>query len=553
MKIELKVPDGEFKEIEVDQNEMVENIYLRMKDSLRYECVAAKVNNEYQSLRHWLKDGDRVELLDLRTKGAARVYQASISMVFLAAARRVIGDVLCEISNTLNKGLFIELRMPGGATDEIVDRIREEMEDLIRRDVRFEKEYLSREDGITRIKEIGDKSKLKLIEGRPELKGMTFYTLDGYSEFFYSIMVPSTRYVSSFTLEKYRRGILLRFPDKYDPDAIPEYLDEPNMYKAFAEQREWDKLLGVNYVCDLNEKIGDGDYKDLILLSEVLHDKKITEIANTITDEGRRLVLIAGPSSSGKTTFAKRLCIHLRVNGCKALYMGTDDYFLDRDEMTPDENGELDFEGLDAVDIGLFNRNMADLLAGKEVDLPEFDFKEGKKVFGNRLTKIDKDTVIVIEGIHALNELLSSEISKDDKFKIYISPLTQLNIDAHNRIPTTDERLLRRIVRDERTRGRDAARTIADWPKVRRGEDKNIFKYNDEADVMFNSYLVYEIAVLKKSAEPLLKSITRDQPEYAEAQRILRVLRYFREIDDTSMIVCDSIIREFIGGSVFVS
>ena len=544
MKIELKVPDGEFKEIEVDQNEMVENIYLRMKDSLRYECVAAKVNNEYQSLRHWLKDGDRVELLDLRT---------SISMVFLAAARKVIGDVLCEISNTLNKGLFIELRMPGGATDEIVDRIREEMEDLIRQDVRFEKEYLSREDGITRIKEIGDKSKLKLIEGRPELKGMPFYTLDGYSEFFYSIMVPSTRYVSSFTLEKYRRGILLRFPDKYDPDSIPEYRDEPNMYKAFAEQREWDKLLGVNYVCDLNEKIGDDDYKDLILLSEVLHDKKITEIANTITDEGRRLVLIAGPSSSGKTTFAKRLCIHLRVNGCKALYMGTDDYFLDRDEMTPDENGELDFEGLDAVDIGLFNRNMADLLAGKEVDLPEFDFKEGKKVFGNRLTKIDKNTVIVIEGIHALNELLSSEISKDDKYKIYISPLTQLNIDAHNRIPTTDERLLRRIVRDERTRGRDAARTIADWPKVRRGEDKNIFKYNDEADVMFNSYLVYEIAVLKKSAEPLLKSITRDQPEYAEAQRILRVLRYFREIDDTSMIVCDSIIREFIGGSVFVS
>ena len=553
MKIELKVPDGEFKEIEVDQNEMVENIYLRMKDSLRYECVAAKVNNEYQSLRHWLKDGDRVELLDLRTKGAARVYQASISMVFLAAARKVIGDVLCEISNTLNKGLFIELRMPGGATDEIVERIRGEMEDLIRRDVRFEKEYLSREDGITRIKEIGDKSKLKLIEGRPELKGMPFYTLDGYSEFFYSIMVPSTRYVSSFTLEKYRRGILLRFPDKYDPDSIPEYRDEPNMYKAFAEQREWDKLLGVNYVCDLNEKIGDDDYKDLILLSEVLHDKKITEIANTITDEGRRLVLIAGPSSSGKTTFAKRLCIHLRVNGCKALYMGTDDYFLDRDEMTPDENGELDFEGLDAVDIGLFNRNMADLLAGKEVDLPEFDFKEGKKVFGNRLTKIDKNTVIVIEGIHALNELLSSEISKDDKYKIYISPLTQLNIDAHNRIPTTDERLLRRIVRDERTRGRDAARTIADWPKVRRGEDKNIFKYNDEADVMFNSYLVYEIAVLKKSAEPLLKSITRDQPEYAEAQRILRVLRYFREIDDTSMIVCDSIIREFIGGSVFVS
>ena len=553
MKIMLKLPDGGFDEREIEEGAYIEDVYKSVKDSLAYPCIAAKVDNEYQDLRTRLWSECKVELLDMRSKGACRVYQASISMVFLTAAKKVLGDVLCQISNTLNKGLFIELKMKGGATDEIADKIKVEMESLIKRDLPFKKEILTREEGLERIKEIGDKAKMRLLEGWPKLKITQFYTLDGYSEFFYFIMAPSTGYVSKFTLERYRKGLLLRFPDKYAPDGIPEYLDEPNMYKTFAEQSEWDELLGVNYVCDLNDKIVDDDYKDLIMLSEALHDKKITEIANTITEQKKRLVLIAGPSSSGKTTFAKRLCVHLRVNGNKALYMGTDDYFLDREEMKPDANGEYDFEGLDAVDTELFNRNMRDLIDGKEVDIPEFDFVEGKKVFGKRLTKIDKNTVIVIEGIHALNEVLTSEISKDDKFKVYISPLTQLNIDAHNRVPTTDERLLRRIVRDDRTRGRDAARTIADWPKVRRGEDQNIFRYNDEADVMFNSYHIYEIAVLKRFAAPLMEKITKDQPEYAEAQRILKLLRYFREIEDTSAIGCDSILREFIGGSVFVS
>ena len=553
MNIRFKVPDGDFVEKEIEKGTSIETLYDEVKGDVKYPCVAAKVDNEYQSLSYIIDEKCSVELMDMRTIGASRIYQASISMVFLCAARKVLGDVLCQISNTLNKGFFIELKMKGGSTEEMTERIREEMQNLIDRDLPFTKEYLSREEGIERIKEIGDSAKLRLAESLPDLKFMQFYTLDGYSQFFYTLMVPSTKYVNKFSLEKYKRGFLLRFPDKYTPDGIPDYVDEVNMYKAFAEQNSWDELLGVEYVCDLNEKIDHDDYQDLILLSEVLHDKKITEISNMITEENRRLVLIAGPSSSGKTTFAKRLCIHLRVNGHKALYMGTDDYFLDRDEMTPDENGEYDFEGLDAVDTKLFNHDMQSLLKGEETDLPEFDFKEGKKYFGSRKTQIDKKTVIVIEGIHALNEALTSDISKDDKFKIYISPLTQLNIDAHNRIPTTDERLLRRIVRDDRTRGRDAAKTIHDWPAVRRGEDKNIFRYCAEADVMFNSYHVYEIAVLKKFAAPLLEKITRDQAEYAEARRILGVLKYFKEIDDTSSIVNDSILREFIGGSIFVS
>lgn len=553
MEINLKLPDGDFEKREVKAGTTLEEVYSEVEDRAKYPCIAAKVDNEYQSLTYSITSGCNVELLDVRTKGASRIYQSSISMVFLCAAKKVLGDVPCVISNSLNKGLFVEIRKSGGATEQMVQDIKAEMISLIEKDLQFEKEYLTREEGLERIREIGDKAKLRLLEGKPEIQGVVFYNLGEYSEFFYSLMVPSTRYVRWFDLEKYKRGFLLRFPNKEAPAGLPEYTDEVNMYKAFAEQSEWDKLLGVRYVADLNDKIKSGEYKDLILLSEALHDKKITEIANTITEEHKRLVLIAGPSSSGKTTFAKRLCVHLKVNGNKALYMGTDDYFLDRDEMTPDENGDYDFEGLDAVDIELFNHDMEALIKGEEVDLPEFDFKEGKKIFGNRKMRIDNNTVIVIEGIHALNEVLTSHISKDDKYKVYISPLTQLNIDAHNRIPTTDERLLRRIVRDERTRGRDAARTIHDWPTVRRGEDKNIFRYCNEADVMFNSYHVYEIAVMKKFTEPLLEEIGKDKPEYAEAQRILRALRFFRTIDDTSAIATDSIIREFIGGSVYVS
>ncbi len=562
MKINLKVPDGGFTEYEVEEGSTIEDVYNGIRDRIRYTCIAAKVDNEYQSLTYRLMrpdtDGEggracSVELLDVRDRGACRVYHAGISMVFLAAARKVLGNTMCIIANTLAHGLFIELKSTEGATDEMADKIRKEMQSIIDRDVRIVKKYLPREEAIRHITEIGDKEKLRLVKDRPELPGLEIYDLDGYREFFYPVMVPSASYVRIFSLERYRKGLLLRFPNQYVPDGIPEFVDEPNMYKAFAEQSEWDRLLGVDYVSDLNDKIEHGGSVDLIQLSEALHDKKITEIAGTITEQGRRLVLIAGPSSSGKTTFAKRLCIHLRVNGCKALYMGTDDYFVDRSEMKPDENGEVDYENLDAVDTKLFNENMRDLLDGKEVDLPEFDFIEGVKRFGRRRTRIDSKTVIVIEGIHALNEVLTSEISKDDKFKIYISPLTGLNIDAHNRIPTTDERLLRRIVRDERTRGRDAAGTIAEWPKVRRGEDRNIFRYNGEADVMFNSYHDYEIAVLKKYAEPLLRAIPGSMPEHAEAQRLLGILSFFREIDDDTAVANDSILREFIGGSIFVS
>ncbi len=553
MKTEFCIPDHNWTTVDVPEGTVIEDLYRKYGSDAPYTCIAAKVDNEYRSLTDRLDKPCRIELLDVRDQGACRVYQAGIAMVFLAAAKKVIGETKCILANTLAHGIFIELKNTSGATDEMAEKIRKEMQSIIDRDAKIERRFLTRDEAIEQIRESGNEEKLNLFDLNPDIEKLELYELDGYSEFLFPVMVPSAGYVDLFTLERYKKGLLMRFPDRYHPDGIPEFVDEPNMYKAFAEQNEWGKLLGVGYVADLNKKIEQGESTDLIQLSEALHDKKITEIANMITEQGKRLVLIAGPSSSGKTTFAKRLCIHLRVNGCKALYMGTDDYFVDREELEPDENGEIDYENLNAVDTKLFNDNMRDLLAGKEVDIPEFDFIEGKKLFGKRKTRIDDKTVLVIEGIHALNKVLTSEISKSDKFKIYISPLTGLNIDAHNRVPTTDMRLLRRIVRDERTRGRDAAETIADWPKVRRGEDRNIFRYNDEADVMFNSHHVYEIAALKKYVEPLLKKITREQTEYAEARRLLATLSFFREIDDDSAIMNDSILREFIGGSIYVS
>ncbi|WP_243158112.1 uridine kinase family protein [Aminipila terrae] len=378
------------------------------------------------------------------------------------------------------------------------------------------------------------------------------YTLEEHKEFFCGRMVPSTGYIKFFELRKYRRGVLLRFPHPKNPNVIPEYVDEVKLYGAFGEVTNWGKLMEVSYAKDLNAKVRNGQYKELIQLSEALHEKKVAELADIIKREKKRIILIAGPSSSGKTTFAKRLLIQLKVNGLKPIYMGTDDYFVEREDTPLDENGEPNFEDLEAIDIQLFNANMNALLAGQEVDLPSFDFMDGHKKFGNRLMKITSKQPIIIEGIHALNKDLTALIPDAEKFKIYISPLTQLNIDEHNRIPVTDARMLRRMVRDYNFRGHSAKSTINAWPKVRAGEDKNIFPFSNEADAFFNSVHLYEISVLKKYAEPLLKEIKKEEPEYSEAKRILKLLGFFDAIEDDSIIANNSILREFIGGSILV-
>ncbi|MGN0659542.1 MAG: nucleoside kinase [Emergencia sp.] len=553
MKIALRTsPRGAWEDIQVQEGARIEEIYRSMESRLPYTILAAKVNNKIEDLNYRLDSPCRLELLDMRTQSANLIYQYSLSLIYLKAVSDCLGDVRVEIQNSLNKGLYTEIRTDRPLTVRQIQRIEERMRKIVEADIPFVKEVVSREKAMEILEKDGRREKQRILDEDLDLKQVKFYSLDGFRDFFYGFMAPSTGYIKHFQLMKYRRGVLLRFPHPSAPDTMPPYVDEVRMYQAFGEQTRWDQLLGVNYVADLNEKIANGQYRDLIQLSEALHEKKIAEIADMIKKQHKRIILIAGPSSSGKTTFARRLCIQLRVNGLEPLYMGTDDYFVEREDTPLDEHGEKDFENLQALDIQLFNDNMNDLLAGKEVDLPSFDFMTGHKEFGRRITSVRAAQPIVIEGIHALNEKLTEYIPKEEKFKIYISPLTQLNIDAHNRIPTTDERMLRRMVRDNLYRGHNAQSTIASWPKVRAGEDRNIFPYSGEADVLFNSYHVYEIAVLKKYAQPLLEQITPEEPEYAEAVRMLKFLRFFRTIEDDSIIVNNSIIREFIGGSIFV-
>lgn len=553
MKIQLKTdPKGEYREIQVNGGTTLEELYKSMKEQLPYTIMLARVDNTYEDLNYRIEKECRVELLDARTQAANYAYQYSLTLIYLKAVRDVLGNVRVEVANSLNQGLFTEIKGKEGLNDKTAKAIENRMRELVKADIPFVKEIVSREEGLDIIRREGWPANLRLIERSKRIQKVIFYSLEDYKDYFYGLMVPSTGYVQDFQVVKYKRGMIVRFPLPASPDGMPGYIEQKTLYDAFAEQTMWDNLLKVNYVVDLNEKIENGEYKELIQVSEALHEKKIAEIADMIKHRHKRIILIAGPSSSGKTTFARRLCVQLKVNGLDPLYMGTDDYFVDREDTPLDENGEKNYEGLEAIDIDLFNSNMNDLLAGKEVDLPTFNFLTGEKEYGKRITSIKSNQLIVIEGIHGLNEKMTEKIPDEEKFKIYISPLTQLNIDEHNRVPTTDERMLRRMVRDSLYRGHDAQSTIRDWPKVRAGEDKNIFPYSGEADVLFNSYHVYEINVLKKYAEPLLEKVGPDEAEYAEAERMLRFLAFFDTIEDDSMIVNNSIIREFIGGSIFV-
>lgn len=562
-----KDPKGEYEKTEIKGSALLEDIAKEHRGD--YDFLLARVNGKDTELTGQVKDGDRVELLDMRNHAADLVYQRGLTLIYITAARDVfeahgLHGIRVEIDNSLNKGFFTRIKAGRNADadtleklpDEIeqkhIDAIEARMRQIVEENLPIEKDVVSKEEGVARWEEYGYPEKAELLAKSEEddYKAI-FYRIGNYTNYFFGPMVPSTGYIKLFELRKYKKGILLRFPYYSNPDQIPEYVDDAKLYEAFAEEHDWLDLLDAQNVADINDIIENSGAKDMILLSEALHEKKIAEIADMIKTGAKRIILIAGPSSSGKTTFAKRLCIQLRVLGLKPLYMGTDDYFVERVDTPLDENGEKNYENLNALDIDLFSNNMNDLLAGKEVDIPEFDFMEGKKIFGKRFTKIEKTQPIVIEGIHALNGKLTEQIDDKEKFKIYISPLTQINIDTQNRVPTTDARMLRRMVRDYKYRGHSAAGTINDWPKVRAGEDKNIFPYNGEADVLFNSALAYETCILKKYALPLLEEIKPDEPEYSEAVRLKEFFRFFREIEDEDDVPNNSIIREFIGGSVF--
>ena len=553
MRIMLKTISGEgYREITKAEPVVLEDLVREFKSVLPYTVLLARVNGKYEELTFNVQKDSYIEFLDIRNHSADLAYQNSLSLMYLKAVRDVMGDVPVKIENSLNKGLYTEIEVKPPITEEQVKDIEKRMRQLAEEDIPIIREVYDRKQAIELWEKYNYLEKARLLRESTDIRKAKFYRIQGYRNFFYGLMVPSTRYISIFQLIKYGRGVLLRFPQPSEPDKVPAFVDDKNIYRAFAESKKWHRLLGLSYVPDLNDSIKGGKAKDLILLSEALHEKKIAEIADMITKEKKRMILIAGPSSSGKTTFAKRLCVQLRVNGLDPLYMGTDDYYLERHDSPVDDDGQYNFENLDALDINLFNDNMNRLLSGETVDLPEFDFMTGTKVFGRRITSIGRHQPIIIEGIHGLNDKLTERIADREKFKIYISPFTQLNIDRHNRVTTTDGRMIRRIVRDYEFRNSSAAETIAQWPKVRAGEDKNIFPYSIKADVTFNSALAYELSVLRKYAVPILKEVRREQHEYAEAVRLLKFIEFFDAVEDERAIPNNSIIREFIGGSIFV-
>ncbi len=511
--------------------------------------LAAKVNNELHDLTREVQDGDRIELLDVGTEEGNRIYRRSLTFVLIRAVKELFPDSDVTIEHSLSKGLYCELQIGRPVEPQDIDRVRDRMRQIIKDDQPFNKHVLPRDEAIALFHRQGQEDKVQLLAFRPS-PIIHVYQLGWLYDYFNSYMVPSTGYLSQFDLIPEPPGCLLRFPTKETPDAIPEHVPSPKLFAIFRESERWADILDVGDVPALNTLLQNGHGQELIQVAEALHEKKIAQIADEIAQRQARIVLIAGPSSSGKTTFAQRLRIQLRVNCLRPVTIGLDDYFVDREHTPRDENGKWDFEALEAIDIALFNQHLQQLLAGEEVQIPTFNFFTGKRETTGHALKIDPDQPILIEGIHGLNERLSAAIPKDQKFKIYVSALTQLNLDHHNRVPTTDARILRRIVRDNQFRGHSALTTLERWPSVRRGEETNIFPFQEEADAMFNSHLVYELAVLKGCAEPLLAAIGPEHSEYAEARRLHKFLSYFLPLEPDS-IPTNSIIREFIGGSVF--
>lgn len=549
--IKVILPSEKELTLEVPKNTTIAELLQEV--NTEHHIYAALINHKHVHFSECVHDQDVIQLQDIRASYGNTCYQSTLTLLYLKAIHDVMGkNVTVTIANSLSKGLFTVIHA-GNVTDDLAKEIEERMHELVEENLEIKEEYVDRDTAIELLKDAKDKKSIDLLKTASDLKNVYVITLADEKMMTFVHALPSTSHVPFFEVRRYRNGLLLRFPHPNFPDQIPPYEEQKLLYDAFSEETQWEKLLKVSFASDLNRMIEKDESKDLIMLSEALHEKKIAMIAEQIQSAKKRIILIAGPSSSGKTTFAKRLCIQLKVIGLNPLYLGTDDYFVNRDEMIPDENGKLDFEALEAVDLHLFETQMNALLHGEKVDLPEFDFITGKKVFGKRITSIDASQPIVIEGIHGLNPQLTEGIDDSEKFKIYISPLTQINLDAHHRIPTTDARMLRRMVRDNRTRGRDGAVTISSWPSVRHGEEKYIFPFNKEADVFFNSQCVYELAVLKKYATPLLEKVQPNQAEYAEAQRMLQFLSCFASIDDDSIIANNSIIREFIGGSILVS
>lgn len=518
-----------------------------------YDIVLAQVNGRLRELHHVIESGDEITFLTVGDPAGFAAYRRSMVLLLLKAIYQVFGfekvDRAC-VYYAVSEGYYVTMNGWKHVDETFLQKVKEAMLALVKRDITIDKTALGTDEAIALFGRLGMEDKEKLFHYRRASK-VNVYSLEGFKDYYYGYMVPSTGCLKHFELYPYDEGFVLQMPKRSEPGVVPAFKPEVKIFNIQKESLKWGELMGITTVGDLNEQIVNGKAHDLILVQEALLEKKIADIAQMIaSDRKKRLIMIAGPSSSGKTTTSHRLSIQLSAHGIVPHPIPMDNYFVNRTETPRDADGKPDYECLEALDIELFNQNMSDLLAGKEVALPTFNFKTGKREYKGNTLQLGADDVLVIEGIHGLNDKLSYSLPAQSKFKIYISALTQLNIDEHNRIPTTDGRLLRRIVRDARTRGTSAKDTIAMWPSVRRGEESYIFPNQEEADVMINSALIYELAVLKIYAEPLLFGIGRTEPEYGEAKRMLKFLDYFVGIPSENIPI-NSILREFVGGSCF--
>lgn len=522
------------------------------QDKFPSTIVAARVNNMLRELTY-IPEGDvELEFVDLTSEDGERIYVRSLSCVFIRAAREIIKGCRVSIEHSLGNGIYCEIHGDRSITESDVLAIEKRMREIIQKDIPFIKESIPLEEAVEMFEKDGQLDKVRLLKYRKR-PFINIYSCGWFKDYFYGYMVPSTGFLKKFGLKFYPPGLILQFPNRYSPGDIPPYIDQPKLAAVFKEAEQWGEILGVADVGSLNERISMGRGRELVRIAEALHEKKIAQIADEIAQHSDRLrvILIAGPSSSGKTTFAQRLSVQLKVNGLRPVSVSLDDYFVNRDMTPRDENGNYDFESIEAIDLALFNRQLVELIEGKKVEVPTYNFQKGVREYRGNMLQVEKNQPIIIEGIHGLNERLTSSIPKENKFKIYVSALTQLNIDDHNRIPTTDTRILRRIVRDSQFRSNDALNTIKMWPSVRRGEEKYIFPFQEDANVMFNSALIYELSVLKRYAEPLLQKIDSRYREFPKARILLKFLDYFLPFDEEDEIPPNSIIREFIGKSCF--
>ncbi|ADO76954.1 nucleoside kinase [Halanaerobium praevalens] len=538
-------------QIEVVQNKKIKDILNENQISKLDEVMAVFIDNKVCNLNEKITKKAKLKPIRINSELGNRIYRSSLYLVLAKAVYELFPEVILKIEISISNGVYCELENKDSLTKSEIFKLKDRMKEIINSDYKIKKHKLKKEEVLKIIQDENCSFRSELIKKQDQAH-YTLYEIDGYYDYFYYNMVPSTSYLKEFDLHLRIPGFVLLFPKFFSDKEVPKFKEQPKLANIFLEYERLGNILGINNVVELNQIVEKNNHNEIIRIAEALHEKKIAKIADKIKSgmPRNKIILIAGPSSSGKTTFTHRLSTQLKINGLRPVQISVDNYFVNRENTPLDQNGEKDFEALEAIKLDLFNDHLLQLIQGEEIELPKFNFEKGVRERSNKFLQLKEDQPILIEGIHGLNDRLTEVIPQDLKFKIYISALTQLNIDCHNRIPTTDTRLLRRIVRDNQYRGLSASDTLNLWRSVRRGEEKNIFPYQENADIMFNSALIYELSVLKNYVEPLLKQIDKTNRNYYQAQRLLEILSNFKAIPD-SEVPFTSILREFTGMSVF--